>query len=103
MTEGRLRGIVAEAATRVIRESGFDSDKKMNIYSELDNFARNNGGQMTLADVAKHFTKYGYWYAVENVCEWLTYNLHLVRDWSGTPAQNYRELVRMLRREMQLP
>lgn len=39
--------------------------------------------------------------AVDKACEWLSNNLHLVRDWSGTPAQNYRELVMMLREEMQ--
>jgi hypothetical protein len=45
--------------------------------------------------------EHGYQYAVDKACEWLSNNLHLVRDWSGTPAQNYRELVRMLRKGMQ--
>lgn len=38
--------------------------------------------------------------SIEDACEWLTNNLHLVRDWSGTPAQNYRNLVKMFRKEM---
>lgn len=35
MTEGRLRRIVAEAAMRVIRESGFDSDEDMTMYRDM--------------------------------------------------------------------
>lgn len=45
--------------------------------------------------------EHGYQYAIDNACEWLSNNLHLVRDWSGTPAQNYRELVIMFRKAMQ--
>lgn len=39
--------------------------------------------------------------SVEDACKWLSNNLHLVRDWLGTPAENYREFVRMFRKEMQ--
>ena len=35
MTERRLRRIVAEAAMRVIRESGFDSDEDMTMYRDM--------------------------------------------------------------------
>lgn len=34
--------------------------KQMDIYEELDNFIEENEGQVTLTDVAKHFTEYGY-------------------------------------------
>lgn len=43
----------------------------------------------------------GYQYAIDKACEWLSNNLHLVRDWSGTPAQNYRELVIRFRKAME--
>jgi len=46
--------------------------KKMDIYSELDNFVEENEGQVTLTDVAKHFAEHGYQYAVDKACEWLT-------------------------------
>lgn len=43
--------------------------KKMDIYTELDSFVEENEGQVTLTDVAKHFSEYGYQYAVDNACE----------------------------------
>ena len=45
--------------------------KKMDIYSELDNFVEENEGQVTLTDVAKHFAEHGYQYAVEKAVEFL--------------------------------
>ena len=43
----------------------------MDIYAELDNFIKKNEGQVTLTDVAKHFAKYGYQYAVDKAVEFL--------------------------------
>ncbi|WP_287385649.1 hypothetical protein [Lachnospira sp.] len=43
----------------------------MDIYTELDNFIEENEGQVTLTDVAKHFTDYGCNYTVDKTCEWL--------------------------------
>lgn len=49
--------------------------KKMDIYTELDNFVEENGGQVTLTDVAKHFADYGYKNATDKVCELLEKNM----------------------------
>ena len=52
--------------------------KKMDIYTELDNFVEENEGQVTLTDVAKHFTDYGYQRAVEETHKWLSMQKELV-------------------------
>lgn len=43
--------------------------KKMDIYTELDNFVEENEGQVTLTDVAKHFADYAHQYAVDKAYE----------------------------------
>jgi hypothetical protein len=49
--------------------------KKMDIYSELDNFVEENEGQVTLTDVAKHFAEHGYQYAVDKAQQWIDDNV----------------------------
>lgn len=79
--------------------------RQEDFQKQAEKYANVCGGttQEKCAIMTDHFTgsEYGYQYAIDKACEWLTNNLHLVRDWSGTPSQNYKELVRMLRKEME--
>lgn len=47
----------------------------MDIYAELDNFVEKNEGQVTLTDVAQHFSEYGYQHAVDKICELMEKNM----------------------------
>ena len=50
----------------------------MDIYAELDDCVEENEGQVTLTDVAKHFSNYGYQYAIEETYKWLSMQKELV-------------------------
>ena len=45
---------------------------KINIDNELCNYIDANDGQVTLGGLAEHFAEYGYQYAVDKACEWLS-------------------------------
>lgn len=52
----------------------------MDIYEELDNFIEENEGQVTLTDVAKHFTEYGYQHCREKALKVLHEDLCVSDD-----------------------
>lgn len=54
--------------------------EQMDIYSELDNFIEENEGQVTLTDVAKHFTEYGYQHCREKALKVLHEDLFVSDD-----------------------
>lgn len=71
--------------------------EKLDIYTELDNFVKENEGQVTLTDVAKHFGEYGYQYAVDKACEWL--RAHLGAPEGIQQAKAYNDAINELTTE----
>jgi hypothetical protein len=54
--------------------------KQIDIYAELDDFIEENEGQVTLTDVAKHFTEYGYQHCREKTMKVLREDLCVSDD-----------------------
>lgn len=77
--------------------------KEIDIYAELDNFVEENEGEVSLTDVAKHFTEYSYKYAIENVCLWLKQHSfdYLIRDMYDDWIYDDETMIKDIRKELE--
>lgn len=52
-------------------------DEKIDIYNEVDNFVEENEGEVTHAEIARHFFELGRNNAIDKACKWLGGNFRV--------------------------